>query len=47
VLFQGPKPTLTQTTATPGTPGSGGKGGATPANDGIIGEAKAEHEVPK
>lgn len=47
VLFQGAKPTLSQTTATPGTPGSGGKGGATPANDGIIGEAKAEHEVPK
>lgn len=47
VVFQGPKPTLAQTTTTPGTQGSGGVGGATPANDGRPGEAKAEHEVPK
>jgi hypothetical protein len=45
VLFQGPKPTLTQTTATPGTRGNGGTGGASPANDGLPGEAKPDHEV--
>ncbi len=47
VVFQGVKPTLAQTTATPGKGGDGGQGGATPGNDGLPGEAKAEHEAPK